>query len=293
MFPFLGVRSDILPESATNLENTGKPKKLEMRPVFISPTAGITNLETDPAYAVTAANDWWGSVHGPTTTANPGGNGAGVSSNVSFSPWIGVYTASAGVGFEPTGVTLYAVPTQLVFVTEPSSGAPGLAFATQPVVEAEDASGNAGINFDAATVQGVSAIMTLNAQTGSGTLSGATVLSPSGGFASFSGLSITGFGTYTLTASASGFGSLPLSGTSSQIDVASYVVTSTADSGPGTLRAVITSLDSGGGTSNPVAFDLGSSGPQTIALDSALPAITVPVDFEGNTEPGFSGGRSW
>ena len=54
--------------------------------------AGITNNQMNPAYAVTASDDWWGSLHGPTTTANPGGNGSSVSSNVSFSPWIGVYT---------------------------------------------------------------------------------------------------------------------------------------------------------------------------------------------------------
>ena len=90
-------------------------------------TAGITNNQTNPAYAVTATDDWWGSLHGPTTTANPGGNGTSVSSNVSFTPWIGVYTTGAGPGFQPTGITLYAVPTQLVFVTEPSSTA-GTAF---------------------------------------------------------------------------------------------------------------------------------------------------------------------
>ena len=122
-------------------------------------TAGITNNQTNAAYAVTATDDWWGSLHGPTTTANPGGNGTGVSSNVSFSPWIGVYTPGTGPGFQPTGITLYAVPTQLVFVTEPSSTAyPGVAFATQPVVEAEDASGNLGINFDASTVPGAQAV---------------------------------------------------------------------------------------------------------------------------------------
>ena len=184
-------------------------------------TAGITNNQTNASYAVTATDDWWGSLHGPTTTANPGGNGTGVSSNVSFTPWIGVYTPGTGPGFQPTGITLYAVPTQLVFVTEPSSTAdPGVAFATQPVVEAEDASGNLGINFDASTVPGAQAVMTLNTLAGTGTLAGTTSVSPSGGFASFSGLNITAVGTYTLTASASGFGSLSVSGTSSQIQSA-------------------------------------------------------------------------
>ena len=215
-------------------------------------TAGITNNQTNPAYAVTATDDWWGSLHGPTTTANQGGDGSSISSNVSFSPWIGVYTPGTGPGFQPAGVTLYAVPTQLVFVTEPSSTAfAGFDFATQPVVEAEDTSGNLGINFDATTVSGAQAVMTLNTDLGVGTLAGTTSVSPSGGFASFGGLNIAGSGTFTLTASASGFGSLNLSGTSGPIQVsapASYAVTSTADSGPGTFRAVITALDSSSGS---------------------------------------------
>ena len=254
-------------------------------------TAGITNNQTNPAYVVAATDDWWGSLHGPTTTANPGGNGTGVSSNVSFTPWIGVYTAGTGTGFQPTGITVYAVPTQLVFVTEPSSAAtPAVAFATQPVVEAEDASGNLGINFDAASVPDAEVVMTLSTLSGTGTLAGTTSVSPSGGFASFSGLNITTIGAYTLTASSSGFGSLAVSGaTSNQIGVGYFLVTSTADSGPGTLRAAITALDSSDLSSNIIAFDLGSSGPQTITLMSALPAITEPVDIEGNTEPGFSG----
>ena len=53
--------------------------------------------------------------------------------------------------------------------------------------------------------------MTLNTLAGTGTLAGTTSVSPSGGFASFSGLNITAIGTYTLTASSSGFGSLSAS----------------------------------------------------------------------------------
>ncbi len=59
-------------------------------------TAGITNNQTNPAYAVTATYDWWGSLLGPTTTANPGGNGTSVSSNVIFSPWIGAELVAKG-----------------------------------------------------------------------------------------------------------------------------------------------------------------------------------------------------
>src|SRR5262249_54949287 len=73
--------------------------------------AGLTNQQTNPAYAVNAPDDWWGSLSGPTTSANPGGNGTGVSTNVNFSPWIGLYSNTATVGFYPTRVTLYTAPT--------------------------------------------------------------------------------------------------------------------------------------------------------------------------------------
>ncbi len=250
--------------------------------------AGITNNQTNPSYSVTATADWWGSLHGPTTTANPGGNGTSVSSNVNFTPWIGVYTAGSGPGFQPTGITVYAVPTQLVFVTEPSSTAqPGVAFATQPVVKAEDASGNLGINFDAAAVPGVQAVMTLNVAYGSGSLAGTTVVSPSGGSASFSGLKITAMGAYTLTVSASGFSSLSLNANSSQINLDYYSVTSTGTGNvSGTLLYAINQLDSTGGSSNLINFNISGSGVQTISPTSALPTITKPITIEGTASGG-------
>jgi hypothetical protein len=64
------------------------------------------------------------------------------------------------------------------------------------------AGGHLGINFDAAAVPGVKAVMALSALTGTGTLAGTTSVSPSGGFASFNGLNITGPGTDTGTGGA-------------------------------------------------------------------------------------------
>ncbi len=158
-------------------------------------------VSTAPAAVVTS--DWWGSLHGPTNaTANPGGAGSGVSGNVTFSPWIGVYTPGSGTGFYPTVSALYAVPTQLVFVTEPSSPDNfGVAFTTQPAIEAEDASGNLGINFDYATT-GAQVNLALVAGAYTGTLSGTATQNASSGVATFNGLSITHAGVYTLTASA-------------------------------------------------------------------------------------------
>ncbi len=173
---------------------------------FAGDTTGVRDLQSGGTIAATS--DWWGSLHGPSAAGNPGGNGAAVSANVSFSPWIGLYTNNTPAGqpgFNPTGITSYAVPTRLVFVTQPSSNpAPGAAFAQQPVVEAEDAAGNLGINFDSSTVAGSKVSLALNAGGYSGTLSGTAAVAATGGIATFSGLGITAPGVYTLTASGPG-----------------------------------------------------------------------------------------
>ena len=68
--------------------------------------------------------------------------------------------------------------------------------------------------------------------------------------------------------------------------LATYTVNSIADSGAGSLRDAIDYVDAhGGGTT--IAFDFGT-GPQTIDLLSALPAITAPLTIDGTTQPGYS-----
>jgi hypothetical protein len=66
---------------------------------------------------------------------------------------------------------------------------------------------------------------------------------------------------------------------------ASLVVSSTADSGAGSLRQALTSANL-----NPdfkkITFNIPGSCPQQINLNSALPAITKPVGIEGYTQAG-------
>jgi hypothetical protein len=68
---------------------------------------------------------------------------------------------------------------------------------------------------------------------------------------------------------------------------ATFTVTTTDDSGPGTLRQAIldANVDS---DPDVIAFAIGS-GAQTIAPTTALPEITQPVDVDGTTQPGFAG----
>ena len=66
------------------------------------------------------------------------------------------------------------------------------------------------------------------------------------------------------------------------------VVTSSDDSGPGTLRQAIIDANASIGTRDVISFAL--SDPPTISVDSSLPEITDPIEIDGTTQSGYSGG---
>ncbi len=63
------------------------------------------------------------------------------------------------------------------------------------------------------------------------------------------------------------------------------IVTTTNDSGPGSLRAAILYANANTGT-GAITFDISGTGVQTITPQSPLPAITVPVTIDGYSQPG-------
>jgi hypothetical protein len=71
-----------------------------------------------------------------------------------------------------------------------------------------------------------------------------------------------------------------------------FVVNTTADSGPGSLRQAILSanaLTSGGGTvcaPHRIEFNIPGAGPHTIQPLSALPSVLITITFDGFTQPG-------
>src|SRR5262245_6866446 len=69
--------------------------------------------------------------------------------------------------------------------------------------------------------------------------------------------------------------------------LATFPVTSTADSGNGSLRQAILSAESTPGADT-ISFSIGS-GPQTIRLSSPLPQINDSVTIDGTTQPGYAG----
>jgi hypothetical protein len=68
-----------------------------------------------------------------------------------------------------------------------------------------------------------------------------------------------------------------------------FLVTTTADSGPGSLRQAI--LDSNTATGGPNTIDFAIPGPgvQTIALASPLPALSTSILLDGFSQPGYAG----
>ena len=68
-----------------------------------------------------------------------------------------------------------------------------------------------------------------------------------------------------------------------------FSVTTTADSGPGSLRQAILDSNAEAGGMNTIEFAIPGQGTQTIALASPLPAVTNPVLIDGFSQPGYSG----
>ena len=68
---------------------------------------------------------------------------------------------------------------------------------------------------------------------------------------------------------------------------ATFTVTSTNDSGAGSLRQAITDANTAGGADT-IAFNITGSGVHTISPATALPAITSPVTIDGYSQSGAS-----
>jgi len=69
---------------------------------------------------------------------------------------------------------------------------------------------------------------------------------------------------------------------------AGFTVTSTTDSGAGSLRQAILDANTAGG-SNTISFNISGSGVQTIQVSSELPALSSPVIIDGTTQKGYAG----
>jgi hypothetical protein len=71
--------------------------------------------------------------------------------------------------------------------------------------------------------------------------------------------------------------------------LSTFLVMSTADSGPGSLRQAILDSNASTGQTNTIVFAIPGSGVQTISPLSALPAITQAVLIDGESQTGYPG----
>ena len=140
-----------------------------------------------------------------TTTRTTGGNGRATFNDLELNGLIGAYTlnfsTTGGLSVISRSITLTAgPPAALVIQTQPSSSAKsGVTFDAQPVIGLTDAGGNPVRKKD------VRVFAILETLSGVGTLQGtASILTNNDGVASFSGLRITGTGTFRIRFSSSG-----------------------------------------------------------------------------------------
>ncbi len=75
--------------------------------------------------------------------------------------------------------------------------------------------------------------------------------------------------------------------TAAYAQAATFTVTSTADSGPNTLRQAILDSNAAGPGPNLINFNIAGAGPHTITVLTALPLVTVPVTIDATTQPGY------
>lgn len=69
---------------------------------------------------------------------------------------------------------------------------------------------------------------------------------------------------------------------------ASFVVTTTADTGAGSLRKAIRDANESGGPAT-ITFNINTAAGHTISVRSGLPVITVQTTIDGTSQPGYSG----
>jgi parallel beta-helix repeat protein len=170
------------------------------------------------------------------------------------------------------------VVTPITFVRQPSVTAVG-GFVPGPVeVLVQDNQGD--------PVAGATVTLELSSNPGDATLQGGAAVSGPTGHATFPSLRLDRLGTgYRLRATVGQVKSVA----SDPFDIVSLVVTSTADSGPGTLRAAIDIANTNLVSPDRIAFNIPGPGSLTITATSALPVITDAVTIDATTQPGYAG----
>ncbi|MCB1589267.1 MAG: DUF11 domain-containing protein [Xanthomonadales bacterium] len=217
--------------------------------------------------------------------SNPGGGTlsgtatvAAVAGLASF-PGLSIDAAGSGYTFTASSAGLsgatssafdvvVGAPAQLAFGQQPTNTAAGAVITPAPTVRILDAGGNL-------TTSMASISVALGNNPGSATLGGTTTVAASDGIATFPGLTVSNGGTgYTLTAS--GAGATGTTSAAFNISCPATVVTTSADSGAGSLRQIIADACPG----STITF---ASSIDTVELSSAEIAVSKPLTIDGGT----------
>src|SRR2546425_353380 len=212
--PVASAGFNITPGPASALAFTVEPGDATAGAV-ITPPVQVTaedaqgNVATAFCGNVTVAigsNPGGGTLGGTTTVAAV--SGVATFPGLSINKVGSAYTLTAGAaGLTQTSAAFNVTPgaaTQLAFTVPPTTTIAGAAITPAVQVTAQDAEGNT------ATAFGGSVTVAIGTNPGGGTLSGTTSSSAVNGVATFTGLNIHRAGVgYTLTVSASGFGTTP------------------------------------------------------------------------------------
>jgi hypothetical protein len=201
------------------------------------------------ATVVLSATGTGNSLTQPVTTTNASGVATGtLSSTVAESKTVSATINGVAVTQTATVVVNPGTAAKLALTTAPSTSAvSGTAFAQQPVVQIQDASGNP------VSQSGTQVTATIVSGPAGATLSGATATTGAGGAATFSGLAISGptgsytpsFGATGLTAAASGAITLG-AGTATQLSITTEPSAS-AQSGVALAQQPVLQLRDGAG----------------------------------------------
>jgi uncharacterized repeat protein (TIGR01451 family) len=199
---------------------------------------------------------------------------------------------SASVTGTQAGITVAAAPATLLSVSDVNAGQP--LYANGAFILAITATDSWGNPSDVVANTDVT-LSTASCGGCTGTLGGTLTLQiPSGNTtANFSGLTYSVAEPNVLVnVDATSGDSLASNSTTLTFatQAAGVIVTNTNDSGAGSLRDAINQANSGAcGTPCNITFDILPAGAYTFQLASRLPAISVPVVIDGNTQDGFTG----
>ena len=173
------------------------------------------------------------------------------------------------------------------FDVQPSDTSVGNPIAPPIAVEVRDTTG--------AALPGVAVTMSLTPNHPGATLTGTlTRLTDATGIAYFNDLVVGPAGSnYSLIATITVPGPLQFAATSDPFDVLAapvpvFLVTTTANAGPGSLRQAISDANALPGANN-IQFNIPGGGVQTVVVTAPLPPITDQVVIDGWTQPGWSG----